>query len=97
MEGLFRFFVPACDVTRQRDHRTGIIDFFQVLPGQVSANDLRAGVCGLPVDMDTFPAVIPFRVGEEALHHLRVQIALAGKVLVKPTMGKACIRHNLLD
>jgi hypothetical protein len=68
-----------------------------MLPGQIGPDDLRAGVHGGQVDMYALPAVIPFRVGEEALQHFGVEIALARKVFVETAMGEAGAAHDLLD
>src|SRR5690348_12982023 len=47
--------------------------------------------------MDAFPAVVPVRIGKEALQHLRVQIALAREVSVKSAVGETRVGHDLLN
>jgi hypothetical protein len=92
-----RILITARNVAWQSYHRTGIFDFVEMLPGQVSADDLRPGIFGGQVDMHTLPAAIPFWVGEEAFQHLGVQIAFAREVPIEAAMGETSVGHDLLD
>jgi hypothetical protein len=54
-----------------------------MLVGQVSANDLRAGVGRAKIDFHSLPAVLPIWVGKEASQNLGVEVAFAFEVGVE--------------
>src|SRR5580693_7954024 len=65
-----------------------------MLAREIGAYDLRANIAGGHIDMHTLPAVFPVRIGEEALQHFGVKLALAFKIAVETAAGQASIGHN---
>src|SRR5262249_23166107 len=49
------------------------------------------------VDVDALPAVLPFGIGEEAGHHLRVEVALALEVGVEAAVREPGSGHDPRD
>lgn len=47
--------------------------------------------------MHAFPAILPFRVSEEAGQDIHVEVALALEIAVKAAVREACSNHNLAD
>lgn len=96
-EGLTGAGVAAGDVGGQGYHGAGIFHVFQVLAGEIGADDLRADVGGGEVDVDSFPAIFPFGVGEEAAEDFGVEITFAVEITVEAAVGEAGTRHDLAD
>src|SRR5260370_17869475 len=68
-----------------------------MLAREIGTDDLRADVAGGEIHFHAFPATLPFRVGEEAIQHFGVEIALAIEITVETAMGQSRSGHNLLD
>jgi hypothetical protein len=47
--------------------------------------------------MHTFPATLPFRIGQEAAQHFGVQITLALEVAVESPVSETSPSHDLAD
>jgi hypothetical protein len=54
-------------------------------------------LAGGQVHLHAFPATLPFGIREEATQYFHIEIALALKVAVKPSMGQARACHDLLE
>ena len=65
LEGASYILAAARNVGRQRHHRARILDVFEVLAGEIGADDLRSNVGGGQIYFHAFPTTLPFRVGEE--------------------------------
>src|SRR5580693_1926699 len=68
-----------------------------MLARQIGAHHLRTYLARRQVHIDALPAVLPFRIGEEAAEDLYVEITLAGEVAVKAAVGQSGAGHNLLE
>jgi len=90
-------FVASGDVGRQRNHGTGIFDALEVLSRQVSAHNLGAYVGRKPIDLYAFPAILPVRIGKEAVQDFSVEVTLAFEVAVKAAVSESGASHDLRD
>lgn len=97
LECPFRGHGTARYVRRQGDHRTRVLDIFEMLMRKVGAHDLTANVGRCEVDLDPFPAVLPIRIGEKTAQDLDIQIAFALKVTVETAAGQVGAFHNLIE
>jgi hypothetical protein len=59
-----------------------ILHIVHVLPRQIRANDLPAGIRRSHVDLNALPPALPIRIGKETVQNFRVKVALALKVRV---------------
>jgi len=88
-EGLAGAGIAAGDVGGQGDHGAGIFYVFEVLAGEIGADDLGANVGGGEIDVDAFPAIFPIGVGEEAAEDFGVEIAFAFEIGIEAAVGEA--------
>src|SRR5437868_15387800 len=68
-----------------------------MLAREVGTNDLRAHIGGRKIHVHALPAVLPFRIGEEASQHFGVEVALAFEIAVETAVGETCAGHDLLN
>src|SRR5215471_6497260 len=71
------------NIVGKSHHRTRLVDIFKMLAGQISADHLWSNQCGVHIDFNALPRILPVWVGEETREYLDIQIALAFEVTVK--------------
>src|SRR5712672_37492 len=68
-----------------------------MLAREVGTNDLRAYIGGRKIHVHALPAVLPFRVGEEASQHFGVEVTFAFEIAVETAVGETGAGHDLLN
>ena len=80
--------LPAARHIRGQGHRAGVLNVFVMLPRKMALTT-RPPTSVAERSTCALPAILPFGIREEAVHHFGIQVAFALEVLVEAAVRQA--------